>query len=71
MQASALPTRLFGAIKGYVRISTLPVDKCVHGFGAGLRKARCIKGLLDPGEKLAKDGFSNKVNDLRDHLEVA
>ena len=39
---------------GRVSISTSPVDKCVHGFGADLRKALCIKGLLDAGENLTK-----------------
>jgi hypothetical protein len=58
MPALALPKRLFAATKARVRISTSPVDKCVHGFGAGLRKAPCIKGLLDSGENLTKDIFA-------------
>lgn len=51
--------RLAAALKARDRISTPPVDKCVHGFGERLRKALRIKGLLDSGENLTKAGFDS------------
>ena len=47
------------------------MDKCVHGFGAELRKAPCIKGLLVAGQKLANPNKSMKINNLILQLKVA
>ena len=59
MTLTAVMQRLPAALKARDRISTPPVDKCVHGFGERLRKALRIKGLLDSGENLTKAGFDS------------
>ena len=52
-------------------ISTQPVDKCVHGFGAELRKAPYIKGLLVAGQNLTNPDKSLIFNSLTNQLDVA
>jgi hypothetical protein len=43
----------------------------VHGFGAELRKAPYIKGLLVAGQKLTNPNKPIKINALRFQLKVA
>lgn len=42
----------------------------MHGFGAELRKAPYIKGLLVAGQKLTNPNKSIKINVLRFQLKV-